>query len=308
MATAAARALDGLRVRLLALVLLACAALACPALAQQPVPELTGRVVDTTGTLQPSQRDALEARLAAIEQRHGSQVAILVVPTTESEPIEAYAIRVAEQWKLGRGEVDDGVLLVVAMQDRRMRIEVGYGLEGAIPDAIAKRIIAEQMAPRFQAGDFAGGLEAAVESIGRAIAGEGLPPPAAGARGEGDAGADWVSLLLFVAFGGFVLSRMFGPLPGALIGGAGGGFLVWQAGVTLVAALAAGLVLFFLLLVFGAIGAIGRVGPHTYRSGVPPVIFPGGRRGGGFGGGGFGGGGFGGGGGGFGGGGASGSW
>lgn len=307
MAGAVARAAGGLRVRLMAFVLLACAGFACLAFAQQPVPELTGRVVDTTGTLDPAQRDSLEARLAAIEQRHGSQVAILVVLTTDPEPIEAYAIRVAEQWKLGRAEVDDGVLLVVAMRDRRMRIEVGYGLEGAIPDAIAKRIIAEQMAPRFQAGDFAGGLESAVDAIGRAIAGEGLPPPAAGARGE-DAGADWLSLLLFVAFGGFILTRMFGPLPGALIGAAGGGFLVWQAGVTLVAAVAAGLVLFFLLLLFGAIGALGRVGPHTYRSGPPPVIFPGGRRGGGFGGGGFGGGGFGGGGGGFGGGGASGSW
>src|SRR5690606_30788373 len=156
----------------------------------------------------------------------------------------------------------------------RMRIEVGYGLEGAIPDAIAKRIIAEQMAPRFQAGDFAGGLESAVDAIGRAIAGEGLPPPAAGARGE-DAGADWLSLLLFVAFGGFILSRMFGPLPGALIGAAGGGFVVWQAGGTLFAAVAAGLALVFRLLLFGAIGALGRVGPHAYRSGPPPVIFPG---------------------------------
>lgn len=307
MAGAVLRALDGSFIRLLAVALLAWAALALPALAQQPVPELTGRIVDTAGTLDEGQRAALEARLAAIEQRHGSQVAILVVPTTDPEPIEAYAIRVAEQWKLGRAGVDDGVLVVVAMQDRRMRIEVGYGLEGAIPDAIAKRIIAEQMAPRFQAGDFAGGLEAAIDSIGRAIAGEGLPPPAARGRGDEDAGADWLSLLLFVAFVGFVLTRMLGPLPGALVGGAGGGFLAWQAGVSLLAALAAGLVLFFLLLVFGAIGALGRVGPHTYRSGTPPVIFPGGRRGGGFGGG-FGGGGFGGGGGGFGGGGASGSW
>jgi len=284
--------------------LLACAGLAAPAAAQQPVPALSGRVVDTTGTLDAAQGAALEAQLAAIEERHGSQVAVLVVPTTDPEPIEAYAIRVAEQWKLGRADVDDGVLLLVAMRDRRMRIEVGYGLEGAIPDAIAKRIIAEQMAPRFRAGDFAGGIAGAVDSIGRAIAGEGLPPPAAGAaRGSDAGGTDWLSLLLFIAFAGFMLTRMFGVLPGALIGGAGGGFLAVQAGVSLLVGLAAGLGLFFLLLLFGALGGLGRVGPHTYRSPSPPVIFPGGRGRGGFGGGGFGGGG-----GGFGGGGASGGW
>lgn len=280
-----------------------------PVAAQQAVPALTGRVVDTTGTLDAARRAALEARLEAIEKQHGSQVAVLLVPSTEPESIEAYAIRVAEQWRLGRADVDDGVLLVVAMRDRRMRIEVGYGLEGAIPDAIARRIIAEQMAPRFQAGDHAGGVEAAVESIGRAIAGEGLPAPAAGAARHGDADdADWLSLLLFIAFAGFILTRMFGVIPGALIGGAGGGFLAIQAGVSLLVGVAAGLVLFFLLLLFGAIGGLGRVGSHTYRSPSPPVIFPGGRRGGGFGGGGFGGGGFRGGGGGFGGGGASGGW
>ncbi len=309
MAGVMARAVGGSWIRLLAVLLLAWAGLAGSALAQQPVPALSGRVVDTTDTLDAAQRAALEARLAAIEQRHGSQVAVLIVASTDPEPIEAYAIRVAEQWQLGRADVDDGVLLLVAMQDRRMRIEVGYGLEGAIPDAVARRIIAEQMAPRFRAGDFFGGIEAAIDSIGRAIAGEGLPPPAAqSARADGEGDTDWLSLLLFIAFGGFVLTRVFGVLPGALIGGVGGGFLALQAGVSLLAGVAAGLVLFFLLLVFGAIGGIGRVGPHTYRSGVPPGFFPGGRRGGGFGGGGFGGGGFGGGGGGFGGGGASGGW
>lgn len=285
--------------------LLACFALVTPVAAQQPVPALSGRVVDTTGTLDAAQVSALEAQLAAIEQHNGSQVAVLVVPTTDPEPIEAYAIRVAEQWRLGRADIDDGVLLLVAMRDRRMRIEVGYGLEGAVPDAIAKRIIAEQIAPRFQAGDFAGGLAAAVDSIGRAIAGEGLPAPATGAARAADGGdTDWLSVLLFIAFVGFMLTRMLGALPGALLGGAGGGFLAVQAGVSLLAGVAAGLVLFFLLLLFGVLGGLGRVGPHTYRSPSPPVIFRGGgRRGGGFGGGGFGGGG-----GGFGGGGASGGW
>lgn len=294
---------------LVSMLLLACIGFLRPASAQQAVPALTGRIVDATGTLDAGRRAALEARLESIEKQHGSQVAVLLVPSTEPESIEAYAIRVAEQWKLGRADVDDGVVLVVAMRDRRMRIEVGYGLEGAIPDAIARRIIAEQMAPRFQAGDFAGGLEAAVESIGRAIAGEGLPAPVAGAARDGGEDTDWVSLLLFAAFAGFILTRMLGVVPGALVGGAGGGFLAVLAGASLFAGVASGLVLFFLLLLFGAVGGLGQVGPHTYRSGTPPIILPGGgRRGGGFGGGGFGGGGFRGGGGGFGGGGASGGW
>lgn len=293
-------------------VLLALLALAPPgAMAQQPVPELTGRVVDTAGLLDAPQRAALEAQLEAIEQAHGSQLVVLIVPTTAPESIEAYAIRVAERWKLGRARIDDGVLLLVAVQDRRMRIEVGYGLEGAIPDAVARRIIAERMTPRFQAGDYAGGLSSAVDALGRVIAGEGLPAPAPGA-GADDApeGADWLSLLIFVAFAGFILTRMFGPLPGALLGGAGGGALLVQAGVSLVTGVAAGLVLFFLLLLWSSMGGLGQVGPHTWRSGAPPML-PRGRGGrGGWGGrgGGLGGGGFRGGGGGFGGGGASGGW
>ena len=279
--------------------------------AQVPVPALQARVTDTTGTLSPSQRGELEAALADIERRKGSQVAILMVPSTQPEPIEQFALRVAESWRLGRGKidgqrVDDGLLIVVAKNDRRIRIEVGYGLEGAIPDALAKRIIAERITPRFREGDFHAGLAAAVQAIGRLIDGEALPAPGRSRQSEGDV-ADWLSSLVFMAFVGMVASAIFGRTLGSLIAGGGGALALSQAGAPLALALAAGLGLFFVVIVIGAIrGGLGRVGRHTYRS-RPPVIFPpSGGWGGGFGGGS--GGGFGGGGGGFGGGGASGDW
>jgi len=155
------------------------------------VPAFTARVIDQTGTLAPAQKQQLEATLAGIEKSKGSQVAILIVPSTQPEVIEDYSMRVAEAWKLGRGKavaqrdtgnknataVDDGVLIVVAKNDRKVRIEVGYGLEGAIPDAIAKRVITESIAPRFRNGDYFGGLQAAVGDVSKRIAGEDLPPP-----------------------------------------------------------------------------------------------------------------------------------
>lgn len=300
----------------LAVIWLACLVLPAPVLAVQEVPALSGRVVDLTGTLDTAQHAALEAQLEAIEKAAGSQVAVLLVPGTEPETIEAYAIRVVEQWQLGRAGVDDGVLVLVALRERRMRIEVGYGLEGAIPDALARRIVAERMTPRFREGDFAGGLSAAVEAIGRAIAGEPLPPPAPRTLVQEEE-TDWLALLLFAAFIGFVLTRMMGLLPGAMASGVGGGVLAALAGASLPIAVAAGLVLFFMLLLTGAVGPLGRTGERTWRSSSPPIIFPhdrngsfggGGFRGGRSGGGGFGGGGFRGGGGGFGGGGASGGW
>ena len=167
-------------------------ALAWPAFAQQPVvvPALSARVTDLTGTLDAAQRQRLDAQLGDIERRKGTQVAILIVPSTQPETIEEFGIRVADAWKLGRGReraqrdtgnsrataIDDGLLLLVAKNDRRVRIEVGYGLEGAIPDAVAKRIIGEAITPRFRTGDFAGGLEAAVADVSRRLEGEDLPP------------------------------------------------------------------------------------------------------------------------------------
>src|SRR5262245_41043112 len=160
--------------------LLAAAFLILPlpaAAAEAPVPPLKSRVTDLTATLTPDQRAALEAKLATFETKKGAQVAVLIVPTTQPEAIEQYSIRVAEQWKLGRKRVDDGAILVIAKNDRKLRIEVGRGLEGAIPDAIAKRIVSDVIAPRFREGDFYGGITAGVDRILRTIEGEPLPPP-----------------------------------------------------------------------------------------------------------------------------------
>ena len=284
--------------------------LALSGLAQtlQPVPPLTGRVVDLTATLTAAQKQALEGELQAIEQRKGSQVAILIVATTQPEAIEQFGIRVAEAWKLGRGEVDgkrvdDGVLLLVAKDDRKVRIEVGYGLEGAIPDAYARRIIAEAIAPRFRQGDFAGGLQSAVADIGRLIEGEPLPPAWSGAADKRDAEpANWLAILLGAFVVAVFVRQRFGRLFGSTLGGTLGGAAAWVLGAPLLLAAIGGFLLFLVLLSISG-GGMGQVGRHTWRSG--PGGFPGG-----FGGGGGlgGGGGFRGGGGGFGGGGASGGW
>src|SRR5579862_2451791 len=146
--------------------------------AQVAVPPLTGRVVDQTATLSASEMDALTQRLKDLETRKGSQVAVLIVPTTQPEAIEQFSIRVAEAWKIGRKKIDDGALLVVAKNDRKLRIEVGYGLEGALPDVTARRIIDEIIVPRFRTGDFAGGISAGVDRMIRIIDGEPLPKPA----------------------------------------------------------------------------------------------------------------------------------
>ena len=141
----------------------------------QAIPALQAHVTDTIGLLPEARRAALETRLADLEARKGAQVAVLVVASTQPEDIAAYSIRVVEAWKLGRAKVDDGVLFLIARDDRRLRIEVGRGLEGAIPDAVAKRIIAETVAPRFKAADFPGGIEAGVEALTQLIDGETLP-------------------------------------------------------------------------------------------------------------------------------------
>jgi len=177
------------------------------------IPELHARVTDLVGALPPQRREQIEQRLAALEQRKGAQVAVLLVPSTAPEPIEAYATRVFDAWKLGRKGVDDGVLVVVAKNDRRTRIEVGYGLEGAIPDAAAKRVMHDYMSPKFAAGDFAGGVDAGVDWLTKLIDGEPLPtaPVALSShRGGVTINADdepWWSPLQFVIgimFGAFL--------------------------------------------------------------------------------------------------------
>src|SRR5271156_5810438 len=166
--------MNAARASLLALLL--CWAFA--ALADVAVPPLTGRVVDQTGTLSSGDIASLTQKLRDFEARKGSQVAVLIVPTTAPETIEQYSIRVAEAWKIGRKKVDDGAILVVAKDDRKLRIEVGYGLEGALTDVTSKRIIDEIITPKFKSGDFAGGISAGVDRIIGVIDGEPLPPPA----------------------------------------------------------------------------------------------------------------------------------
>lgn len=267
----------------------------------QPVPPLKERVTDLAGLLGPADRSALEDRLKAIEDSTGSQVAILTVRTTQPEPIEAYAIRVADSWKLGRKDIDDGALILVAADDRRMRIEVGRGLEGAIPDAIAKRIIAERMGPAFKQGDFAGGLTAAVESIAGLIKGEALPPPSVQSRrGNSGLGLEELFVVGMVAsiFLGTILKSMFGRMLGSTFTAGLVGTAAWLVTGTIFVALIAGVLSLIFIL---TMGGGGGVGPGSRGRGGPWIGGGGGSMGGGSGG-------WSGGGGGFGGGGASGGW
>lgn len=265
--------------------------------AEVAVPSLTARVTDLTATLTPEQKSTLEQTLRAFEALKGSQIAVLMVPTTAPETIEQYSLRVVEQWKLGRQKVDDGALLIVAKEDRTLRIEVGYGLEGALNDATSKRIVSEVITPHFRQGDFYGGISAGVDRMIRVIDGEALPPAQARPVQEGAAFLGNLPLILFlvVAIGG-VLRAVLGRLPGAAVGGGIIAVVAWLLIGAVTVALIAGVLAFL----FTLLGGGGRGGFGGYPGG------PGGR--GGFGGGGFGGGGFGGGGGSFGGGGASGRW
>jgi uncharacterized protein len=282
-----------------------------PALAQPlaAIPPLASPVTDLTHTLTPDQASALEAKLRAFSQAKGSQVAVLIVPSTRPEEIEQYSIRVVEQWKLGRGKVDDGVLLLVALDDRRVRIEVGYGLEGALPDATAHRIIDQDIRPAFRRGDVYGGIATGVDRIMRVIEGEPLPepeisPPAAGVPGLFQL---LPFLFIFALVGGSVLRRMFGRVGGALATGGVVGVLTWMLIAIMGISIAAGVVAFIFSLLGGLGGGGG--GRGGWYSGRHPGVYPGGFGGGSWGGGGGGfGGGWSGGGGGFGGGGASGGW
>lgn len=259
-----------------------------------PVPPLTAQVVDTTGTLSTEQQAALIQKLQAFETAKGSQIAVLLVQTTQPETIEQYALRVAENWKIGRKNVDDGAILVVALQDRALRIEVGYGLEGALTDITSKRIIEEIIVPQFRQGDFAGGVVAGVDQMIKVIEGEPLPEPVVKRPADSSNTIEDIAPLLFMGtifIGGF-LRKAIGKLPAALATGGLVFVVAWLfAGAVIFAVLAA--VVAMLLTLFGS--SVGGIG--------------GGRGGFGRGGGGFGGGGgFSGGGGGFGGGGASGRW
>lgn len=181
-----------------------------------PLPTLQGRVTDLTDTLTLAQRQQLDASLAGLEQRKGAQLVVVLVPTTGNDSIEQYAVRLFEQWQVGRKDVDDGILLLVAKNDRAVRIEVGYGLEGAVTDVQSGRIIREQIVPRFAAGQYDTGIVAGVDSLIRLIEGETLPPPAAPVKSGADDGMGeaWLVLLMFL----LVLPAWAGGLIGAVAG------------------------------------------------------------------------------------------
>jgi uncharacterized protein len=285
--------------------LLAFAAPAADVTEPVPVPKLTGRVVDLTGTLTSPEREALATRLKAFEASKGSQVAVLLVPSIGTETIEEFSTRVTDEWKLGRAGVDDGVLFVIAKQERRMRIQTGRGVQGVLTDALSRRIIAERVAPRFKAGDFAGGIDAGVDAILKAIAGEALPAPATKAAAAGVVSMDSLENLLVLAFVvvpivGMILRSFLGRFLGAVFTSGLTGFAAWMFFGSLLAGGAAALVAFFIVLLTGT-SALARAGS---RGGWSGGISSGG-------GGGWSGGGgdsFSGGGGGFDGGGASGDW
>ena len=193
--------------------------------AQVEIPELLHRATDLTATLSSQQTTALENRLAAFETKKGSQIAVLIVPTTQPEDIAQFSIRVAEAWKIGRKNIDDGVILIVAKEDRKLRLEVGYGLEGAIPDAIAKRVIAETITPFFKKGDYAGGIEAGVTQLMQLIEGESLPESDNEPSAQMNEGA-FMFILLGGLIAGFILSVMMGRVMGGMLAGLGTGALV----------------------------------------------------------------------------------
>ena len=318
----AGAAVQGLRILLVRLVLLVLAALTfIPGARAQdllPVPPLSARVIDQTGTLEPDRLAALEARLAAFEAEAGPQIVVLMVPSTQPEDIAAFAQRVGDTWKIGRKDVGDGLLIVVAKNDRRVNIQTAKALEGAVPDLAARQIIDRAIRPAFRANDYAGGLDAAVEQLIARIRGEALPAPAPKSGVERFVpGAQLGELVMFLFVAvpviGGVLTKVFGRKLGALVtSGSAGGIAWWLTASVLlgVGAAVAGLVMVGL---FGLGSSSRGISRGSRRGGGPPIIFGSGGDhggwGGGFGGGGGGGGGFSSGGGGdFGGGGASGDW
>ncbi|MDQ8038365.1 MAG: TPM domain-containing protein [Pedobacter sp.] len=255
----------------------------------QPVPALSAPVTDQANLLSPADSSALNSKLLAFSQEKGSQIAVLIVPTTQPEDIFSYSFRVADSWKLGRKGVDDGVLMVIAVQDRKSNLQIGYGLEGAIPDVRAKQVLDDIMAPHFRQGDFAGGINAGTDALIKLVNGENLPAPAAKRqRGSGNDNLIVIAIIAGV-IAGFIARAVFGRGAGSIAG--------FSVALGLALLLGAAIAVALFAAIFAAIAA------SSSGRGM------GGYGGGSFGGGGFGGGGgFSGGGGGFGGGGASGSW
>lgn len=242
----------------------------------QPIPPLTGHVIDQTGTLSAADTQALESQLAALEQTRGAQVVVLMVASTAPEDIAAYANRVGNQWKIGRRGVGDGVLVLVAKNDRKMRIEVAKALEGAIPDIAAARIIDGAMKPRFQQNDYAGGLSAAATQLAARIGAEALPPPEAEAghtpQGINDHSFfDWTDFAIFLFFGVMVagpLARsIFGSALGGLLVGGGVGVLAFVFTTSLLLSIGAGVIALLYTWILGGSSAPVALGQGNGSSG-----------------------------------------
>ena len=264
--------------------------------AQVPVPALRAPVTDLTATLTAGQRESLDAALRAFEARKGSQVAVLIVPTTQPESIEQFGIRVADQWKLGRKKVDDGAILIIAKDDRTLRIEVGYGLEGALTDAASKRIISDVVVPRLRQGDYFAAVRDGVDRMMLVIDGEPLPAPARNMDGASTDLREFLPVVLIIAFVlGRALRGFAGRLPAAAVTGGVVAVIGWMILGTVIAGIITGVIAFVFTLIGSVAGMTGVAGQRGWGGS------------GGFGSGGSGGG-FSGGGGGFGGGGASGRW
>lgn len=276
----------------------------------QPVPPLTGHVIDQTGTLSTEQRQRLGAKLAAFELEAGPQIVVVIIATARPEDIASYTQRLGDAWKIGRRDVGDGLLIVVAKDDRQVRIAPAKALEGAVPDLAARQIIERSIRPAFRAGDYAGGLNAAVDELIARIRGEHLPAPAprgGGDRGIQGSGFGLEELAMFFFIGvpvlGAVLTAVMGRKLGSLATAAAAGGAGWWITASALLAGAAGLVA---LVLVGVLGIGSARGGRRGRGGDVPIIWGGG--GGGGWGGGDGGGFSSGGGGDFGGGGASGDW
>jgi uncharacterized protein len=260
------------------------------------IPKLENRVTDLTGTLSEAQKVSISSKLAQLEERKGSQIAVLILPTTQPEDIAQFSLRVVEKWKLGRSKVDDGVLLIIAKNDRRLRFEIGYALEGVLNDATSKRIISELIGPYFKQGQFYEGVDAGLNQVIKLIDGESLPPPISTAGQSNEEDLLGIIFIAFVIslFIGAILRVIFGRFMGGVLTGGIVGFFAWTLTGAFILALVAGLV-GLIATIFGGNGGVGPTGGGFGSLG---------RRGGGF----SSDGGFGGGGGSFGGGGASGDW
>ena len=261
------------------LALMVCWAFA--AFADVAVPPLVGRVVDQTGTLSSDEVASLNQTLRNFEARKGSQVAVLIVPTTAPETIEQYSLRVAEAWKIGRKKIDDGAILVVAKDDRKLRIEVGYGLEGALTDVTSKRIIDEIITPRFRSGDFAGGISAGVDRIIRVVDGESLPAPAPRREQSSDFLSHVDLLNPFTLFAVFIVGAILRATLGRLIGAAATGGIVGALAWLIVGSLAASVIAAVVAFIFTMFAEVPTSSGRASRGGWSGGSYSGGSWGGG---------------------------